>query len=1036
MAELPSGAVTFLFTDVEGSTRLLKQLRDRYGEVLAEHQRLLREAFEPHGGRVVDTQGDSFFVAFGSARGAVLAAVEAQRALAAHGWPEGGEVRVRMGIHTGQAAASEQSYLGLAVHRAARISAAGHGGQVLISQTTHNLLEDEEEDIPGVTLRDLGEQRLKDLDRTVRLYQVKSEGLRRDFPPLRTEAPAPAAAPAPRFSRRRTILAGALAGVIAAAVAIPIFALGGGRPTGAGLGAAGGNAVGVIGSASGVLEGAIDTPGAPSAVAVGLGSVWAASADSNAVYAIDPGTNTVRDTITVETAPGGIAVGAGSVWVTNSLAGTVSQVSPQFGVLETVPVGNGPAGVAVGGGHVWVANTTDHTVSKIRASDSRHVGDFAAGPDPSGIAVGAGAVWVASKSSGLVVKLSQGGDVLREVHVGEGPEAVAVGGGAVWVANSLSGTVSKIDPVSGNEIATIEVGEGPSGIAVAGGNVWTANELAGTVSRIDPSTNRATEIRVGGQPTAVAAGSGVVYVALRPTGASHRGGTLTIVLPTRDPITTLDPATAYSSLLSLTNDGLLTYRRVGGQAGYQLVSDLARSMPTVSEDGKAYTFELRPNIGYSNGRVVRASDFRYAIERAFTIRPRPEPGITDSFRAIRGADRCGRERCDLSDGIVTDDAARTVTFHLSAPDAVFLYKLASTSAAVVPVGTSLHEAKRRPLPATGPYQIASFTPNRSVRLVRNPRFREWSRAAQPAGFPDEIVVKIVADQKTAVALVQQGKADLTSGTPEQPFRVPPTFRPQLHTYPTTATFYLAVNPNKPPFDDIRARQALNYALDRNRVVQLVGEETARPTCQVLPPNFPGYRRYCPYTLDPTSEGSWSAPDLAKARRLVAESGTAGTPVTLWFTREGGPRLGRYLGALIGSLGYHARVRSSFKNLDAYFASFTKRGARPQILWAGWIPDYPAASNYIEFLFSCSSESNYGHFCDRALDRKIERALEVQQDDPVGANRLWAALDREITDKAAWVPLYNLYGTDFVSKRVGNYQYNPQWGALLSQMWVR
>src|SRR5262249_55233183 len=156
-------AITFLFTDVEGSTRLLKQLRDRYGEVLAEHQRLLREAFDRHDGRVVDTQGDSFFVAFGRARDALTAAVEAQRALAEHDWPAGAEVRVRMGIHTGQAAATEETYLGLAVHRAARISASGHGGQILLSQTTHNLLEDEEEEISGVELRDLGEQWLKDL---------------------------------------------------------------------------------------------------------------------------------------------------------------------------------------------------------------------------------------------------------------------------------------------------------------------------------------------------------------------------------------------------------------------------------------------------------------------------------------------------------------------------------------------------------------------------------------------------------------------------------------------------------------------------------------------------------------------------------------------------------------------------------------------------------------------------------------------------------------------------------------------------------
>jgi class 3 adenylate cyclase len=199
VAELTSGAITFLFTDVEGSTRLLKQLRDRYGDVLSEHQRLLREAFDRYHGRVVDTQGDSFFVAFDRARDALSAAVEAQRALAEHDWPAGAEVRVRMGIHTGQAAATEETYLGLAVHRAARISASGHGGEILLSQTTHNLLEDEEEVISGVELRDLGEQWLNDLDRPVHLYQVAAEGssgsFRRSGPRRRFLRPRPRGVP-------------------------------------------------------------------------------------------------------------------------------------------------------------------------------------------------------------------------------------------------------------------------------------------------------------------------------------------------------------------------------------------------------------------------------------------------------------------------------------------------------------------------------------------------------------------------------------------------------------------------------------------------------------------------------------------------------------------------------------------------------------------------------------------------------------------------------------------------------------------------
>jgi len=185
VAERPSGTVTFLFSDVEGSTRLLKQLRDRYGAVLSEHQRLLREAFAAHGGEEVDTQGDACFYVFPRARDAAAAAGDAQRSLAAHTWPNGAELRVRMGMHTGEPVVSaEGRYHGIGVHRAARIMAAGHGAQVLTSQATASVLSDDELD--GITLRDLGEHELKDFDRPERIYQLDIDGPAGDFPPLKT----------------------------------------------------------------------------------------------------------------------------------------------------------------------------------------------------------------------------------------------------------------------------------------------------------------------------------------------------------------------------------------------------------------------------------------------------------------------------------------------------------------------------------------------------------------------------------------------------------------------------------------------------------------------------------------------------------------------------------------------------------------------------------------------------------------------------------------------------------------------------------
>jgi DNA-binding NarL/FixJ family response regulator/class 3 adenylate cyclase len=207
--ETGTATVTFLFSDVEGSTTLLRTLRDGYSAVMSEHERLLREAWDECGGRELDADGDSFFVAFRRPKQAVDAAVAAQRAVAAHSWPEGIELRVRIGIHTGDASLAGDQYVGLAVHRAARICDAGHGGQILISETTRSLLEHEEEELGEIELRDLGPQRLKDFDRPVRIHQLVPAGLPRDFPALRTAGEGAAATLADRHDELATAPEGA-----------------------------------------------------------------------------------------------------------------------------------------------------------------------------------------------------------------------------------------------------------------------------------------------------------------------------------------------------------------------------------------------------------------------------------------------------------------------------------------------------------------------------------------------------------------------------------------------------------------------------------------------------------------------------------------------------------------------------------------------------------------------------------------------------------------------------------------------------------
>jgi class 3 adenylate cyclase len=187
MTTLPVGTVTFVFTDIEGSTRLLQELGDEaYGRVSGDHRRLVREAFGAHGGTEIDTQGDAFFFSFPRARDAVAGAVDAQRALRDHEWPDGRAVSVRMGLHTGEPHVGEEGYLGLDVVRAARISAAGHGGQILISETTRALLGNQLPD--GVAVHDLGEQHLKDVQHE-HIYELTIDGRAVSPKPLQTQSP-------------------------------------------------------------------------------------------------------------------------------------------------------------------------------------------------------------------------------------------------------------------------------------------------------------------------------------------------------------------------------------------------------------------------------------------------------------------------------------------------------------------------------------------------------------------------------------------------------------------------------------------------------------------------------------------------------------------------------------------------------------------------------------------------------------------------------------------------------------------------------
>jgi YVTN family beta-propeller protein len=1063
---LPGGAVTFLFTDIEGSTRLVKTLRDRYPQVLAEHRRLVRAAIAAHDGREVDTQGDAFFVAFAGAKQAVLCALAIQQALAAHAWPADGPVRVRIGIHTGHAVPAGGGYTGLSVHRAARISAAARGGQVLISQATVSIIEDEEEADPGFTLVDLGEKQLKDLDRPVRLYQLAAPGL--DTPPAPEPPAADAAKPASGpvrgtwqrlvgSDRKKRLLAVGGAVVLAISVLVAVAARGGPHLV------AGANTVGMIDTGQANLSAVVTGVGRPNGVASGAGAVWVTDSADDLLSRINPATHAVVDQIPVGHGPAGVAVGGGEVWVANQLDGTVSEVNPGIGptgspapVGPAIPVGIGPSAVAFGFGSVWVANVTSDTLTRIDAATGKVVTAIPLGSVPAGVAVGFGSVWVAAQESGLLLRVDPGSDQVEQqpISVGQSPDGVAVGAGSVWVADA-GGAVVRFDPRTGSW-RTITVGGEPAGVAYADGAVWVANSLAGAVDRIDPAAGAVQRIPLGNEPAGLAAAGSRVWATVLPSLASHRGGTLTVL----DPIPQFgppDPAVAYYvwayQMLSMTNDGLVGYRRVAGLAGDQLVPDLATTLPAPTGGGKTYVFQLRSGIRYSNGQLVRPQDFRRALQRVFMIDSTQagNGAILPWYAGIVGAGQCERSprRCDLARGIVANDAANTVTFHLTAPDPQFLYKLAFTWAYAIPPGTPDRVISPAKLPATGPYMTKSFVSGRTWVLVRNPRFHQWSQQAQPGGYPDRIMVRYDTGPGQAVADVEHGRADVLLDTPTGSLgQLATHYTSQLHSGPIAATVGLALNTQIPPFNSLDARKALNYAINKNTMIDLSGgPQTAQPTCQILPPTMPGYQPYCPYTLHPSRGGAWTAPDVARAQQLVRASGTRGDKVTVpaaTFQYNTGqtPAIARYIASVLDRLGYRASVRL-FANYNAFSAFQADSRYRPQISYWGWEQDFPGPWDFIGPLFTCASfvpgnpgNLNAAEFCDRRIDAQVRQALTLQAQSLGAAEPSWAAIDHELVDQAPSVPLSNGRYLTVLSAHVGNYQFHPYWFLLIDQLWVR
>jgi peptide/nickel transport system substrate-binding protein len=378
-----------------------------------------------------------------------------------------------------------------------------------------------------------------------------------------------------------------------------------------------------------------------------------------------------------------------------------------------------------------------------------------------------------------------------------------------------------------------------------------------------------------------------------------------------------------------------------------------------------------------------------------------------------------------------------VTFHLSRPDPDFLFELSDFAyAAPLPAGVPDHNSHKEPLPGTGPYEISTVN-QRGIFYVRNPYFHEWSYAAQPNGNPDRIIWENTKSHAQSIWRVERGRADWTwdAISPSQ-LRAERVRSPaQLHSNPIYAVEFLPLNTHLAPFNNLLVRKALNFAIDRNKIADMYGGSyAAQPSCQPLTPGLMGYSRYCPYTKQPSADGTYHGPDLARARRLVARSGTRGDRITvigatneLVVPREESA----YVGRVLRSLGYRVRVDVLPR------ASITPAmQRRAQIQTTGdWLADYPTPSSYVPALFACHGGLTNGYVCNPRLDREMADAVSLQNSRPRRAGILWRRVDHQIARAAYWVPTVDESSVDLVSKRLRNYQFSPLWGFIPDQAWI-
>jgi YVTN family beta-propeller protein len=843
---------------------------------------------------------------------------------------------------------------------------------------------------------------------------------------------------APPAPRRRKGMAAATAVVLIAGLAT--FAAVAWRKSPRPVALVRGDAVAEVDEAHARLLGSVAVSVPPGAITSGAGSVWVTLPDARSVLRISPGSQQVAASIPLGVAAQSLAVAGPAVWALGSGPNdpfvTLERINPTFGTVSRarrLPVVlTGDSGSLSARGETLLVAPRTGLLTRIDARTGRVLDQEDPNADPSAATFGFGSSWLVYREANLVLRIDSSG-AITQTPVGRGPSAIAAGRRAVWVANALDGTVKSIDPTTGAVITTITVGSDPTAIATDGDSVWVASGGQGKLVRIDERTNRITAtVEVGGSPQALTVTDGKVWASVQPQApAQPSGGTVVVGVPGF--VTTLDPGVAFNGPADVveypTCATLLNYPDEPGAAGLSLAPDAARSLPSVSKDGRTYTFMIRPGMRFSppSNQPVTAQTFKHTIERSLSphLADGHPPGQLFLGDVVGvGAYIAGKARH------ITGIEARgnRLTIHLTerAPD--LPAQLAVQVFCAVPTDTPIRPISG-PIPTAGPYYIASETPGSGYVLLRNPNYR--------GDRPHRLRrIEVVVGAQHPVAQIEAGKLDYAVNDVPTPAgesaRLERLYgahsaaarrgRQRYFVNRSFAVDYLDVNTSRPLFASARMRRAASYAIDRTELAAIGGSfsAAAAPTQMNIPPGMPGFRDRHIYPL---------VPDLARARRL-AGSGHHDAEL-LCVLQAPSPEAAQIVKNNLAKIGIDVHIHCVPGNEMWTLLS------RPKEPWDLAVDEYGASYDdpgvFINGI-ATNNNFNFSHYHDPRLSRAIRAASRLSG---VARAQAYARLDLELTrDIVPSINFDNPVAQDFFSPRIGCQLYQPMVGMDLAALCIR